>query len=150
MTACTSGFSAVPSSRFANFTVCAARPAAESPTSLRRQSISLLSTNKDECLMSGTSCTALTVAGMISLLNDFLISNDEALDFLNPWLYDNRPGASTTSHLALATQAAAHLAAQIGSAAIAGWDHVHPAGFVSSLGTPGFSELQKTLAPVDT
>ncbi|KAI9454450.1 subtilisin-like protein [Lactarius psammicola] len=40
--------------------------------------------------MKGTSCAAPTVAGVISLLNDFLISEGkEPLGFLNPWLYSD-------------------------------------------------------------
>ncbi|KAF8264375.1 subtilisin-like protein [Lactarius quietus] len=38
---------------------------------------------------SGTSCSAPTAAGIISLLNDFRLANGKTpLGFLNPWLYD--------------------------------------------------------------
>ncbi|KAI9461961.1 hypothetical protein BJY52DRAFT_1210916 [Lactarius psammicola] len=53
------------------------------------------------------------MAGIISLLNDFLLSDDKApLGFLNPWLYGDGLAGSLTSYLA-------H-----GFSAIAGWDPV--------------------------
>ncbi|KAF8264517.1 subtilisin-like protein [Lactarius quietus] len=43
--------------------------------------------------------TATVFGGIISLLNDFLLSqNEHALGFLNPWLYGPAWRASTTSH----------------------------------------------------
>ncbi|KAI9454060.1 subtilisin-like protein, partial [Lactarius psammicola] len=86
----------------------------------------------------GTSCAAPTVAGIISLLNDYQISRGrKPLGFLNPWLYSNawhfgedlagfnditsgsNPGCGTD-----------------GFSAIAGWDPV------TGLGTPDFLNLQ--------
>jgi hypothetical protein len=65
------------------------------------------------------------VAGIISLLNDYRISNGKApLGWLNPWLYSeglnditsgSNPGCGTN-----------------GFSAIAGWDPVNPVYFVSS------------------
>ncbi|KAH9017787.1 subtilisin-like protein [Lactarius deliciosus] len=77
-----------------------------------------------------------TVAGIISLLNDFLISEGKSpLGFLNPWLYStevmfglndiisgSNPGCDTD-----------------GFTAIAGWDPV------TGLGTPDFSRLLHVL-----
>ncbi|KAH9035784.1 subtilisin-like protein [Lactarius pseudohatsudake] len=85
--------------------------------------------------VSGTSCSTPTAAGIISLLNDFLISEGKnPLGFLNPWLYGggfrglndirsgSNPGCNTD-----------------GFTAIAGWDPV------TGLGTPDFFELQHIL-----
>ncbi|KAI0277733.1 subtilisin-like protein [Russula brevipes] len=82
--------------------------------------------------VAGTSCSAPTAAGVISLLNDFLISKGKrSLGFLNPLIYDkgvkgfnditsgSNPGCGTP-----------------GFAATAGWDPV------TGLGTPDFSKLQ--------
>ncbi|KAF8259981.1 peptidase S8/S53 domain-containing protein [Lactarius quietus] len=80
----------------------------------------------------GTSCATPTVAGIISLLNDYLLSKGKKpLGFLNPWLYGlgvvgmndiksgSNPGCGTE-----------------GFSAIAGWDPV------TGLGTPDFLNLQ--------
>jgi len=85
--------------------------------------------------MSGTSCSTPTVAGIISLLNDYLLSiGRKPLGFLNPWLYGQgsrglnditsgyNPGCGTD-----------------GFSAIAGWDPV------TGLGTPDFLSLQSIL-----
>ncbi|KAH9051634.1 subtilisin-like protein [Lactarius deliciosus] len=92
--------------------------------------------------VSGTSCSTpliasvQTVAGIISLLNDFLISEGKSpLGFLNPWLYStevmsglndiisgSNPGCDTD-----------------GFTAIPGWDPV------TGLGTPDFSRLLHVL-----
>ncbi|KAF8266056.1 subtilisin-like protein [Lactarius quietus] len=85
--------------------------------------------------MHGTSCSAPTVAGVISLLNDYQIARGIApLGFLNPWLYDqglkglnditsgSNPGCNTD-----------------GFSAVIGWDPV------TGLGTPDFVKLQKLL-----
>ncbi|KAH9172029.1 subtilisin-like protein [Lactarius sanguifluus] len=95
----------------------------------------LIVVNTDPYFMSGTSCSAPTAAGIISLLNDFLISEGKKpLGFLNPWLYDrglrglnditsgSNPGCNTD-----------------GFSAISGWDPV------TGLGTPDFFELQHIL-----
>ncbi|KAI9435588.1 subtilisin-like protein [Lactarius indigo] len=83
----------------------------------------------------GTSCSAPVVAGVISLLNDYLISKGKKpLGWLNPWLYSrgkagfnditsgSNPGCKTD-----------------GFSATAGWDPV------TGLGTPDFRELVKVL-----
>jgi len=92
-------------------------------------------TNRQRKLYRGTSCAAPTVAGIISLLNDHLISRDKApLGWLNPWLYGrasaglnditsgSNPGCNTE-----------------GFTAIAGWDPV------TGLGTPNFDRLEEII-----
>ncbi|KAH9012243.1 peptidase S8/S53 domain-containing protein [Lactarius deliciosus] len=84
---------------------------------------------------SGTSGSAPTVAGIISLLNDYLISKGSTpLGFLNPWLYGtglpglnditsgSNPGCNTD-----------------GFSAIAGWDPV------TGLGTVYFAKLEEII-----
>ncbi|KAH9013551.1 subtilisin-like protein [Lactarius pseudohatsudake] len=84
---------------------------------------------------SGTSGSAPTVAGIISLLNDYLISKGSPpLGFLNPWLYGtglpglnditsgSNPGCNTD-----------------GFSAIAGWDPV------TGLGTLDFEKLEEII-----
>jgi len=79
----------------------------------------------------GTSGSAPVVAGMISLLNDYMLSEGMApLGFLNPWLYGRaltglnditsgtNPGCNTD-----------------GFTAVVGWDPV------TGLGTPDFERL---------
>ncbi|KAH9177903.1 subtilisin-like protein [Lactarius sanguifluus] len=57
--------------------------------------------NGDEQKESGTSLAAPVVAGIISLLDDWLISTGQRpLGFLNPWLYGRASGVSTTSQWA--------------------------------------------------
>ncbi|KAH8981879.1 subtilisin-like protein [Lactarius akahatsu] len=86
----------------------------------------------DDRLMDGTSCSTPTVAGVISLLNDYLITNGRPpLGFLNIRLYDDgfaglnditsgsNPGCGTD-----------------GFSAVSGWDPV------TGLGTPDFEKLQ--------
>ncbi|KAH8989059.1 subtilisin-like protein [Lactarius akahatsu] len=83
-------------------------------------------------LVDGTSCSAPTVAGIISLLNDYLITNGRSpLGFLNIRLYDDgfaglnditsgsNPGCGTD-----------------GFSAVPGWDPV------TGVGTPDFEKLQ--------
>ncbi|KAH9161795.1 subtilisin-like protein [Lactarius sanguifluus] len=82
-------------------------------------------------LISGTSCSAPVVAGIISLLNDYQLSmNRPVLGFLNPWLYGSaslgfnditsgsNPGCDTD-----------------GFSAVPGWDPV------TGIGTPDFQRL---------
>ncbi|KAH9049267.1 subtilisin-like protein [Lactarius deliciosus] len=84
---------------------------------------------------SGTSGSAPTVAGIISLLNDYLISKgSNPLGFLNPWLYGtglpglnditsgSNPGCNTD-----------------GFSAVAGWDPV------TGLGTLDFEKLEEII-----
>ncbi|KAH9055021.1 subtilisin-like protein [Lactarius vividus] len=86
-------------------------------------------------IVEGTSCSTPTVAGIISLLNDYLITNGRPpLGFLNIWLYDDgfaglnditygsNPGCGTD-----------------GFSAVPGWDPI------TGLGTPDFEKLQKIL-----
>ncbi|KAH8979044.1 subtilisin-like protein [Lactarius akahatsu] len=85
--------------------------------------------------VSGTSAATPTVAGIISLLNDYLISKGSTpLGFLNPWLYGagllglnditsgSNPGCNTD-----------------GFSAIAGWDPV------TGLGTLDFVKLEEII-----
>ncbi|KAH8980394.1 peptidase S8/S53 domain-containing protein, partial [Lactarius hatsudake] len=83
----------------------------------------------------GTSCSTPIAAGIISLLNDYRLSQGKRpLGFLNPWLYDggikgfndivsgSNPGCNTD-----------------GFSAIVGWDPV------TGLGTPDFERLMYIL-----
>ncbi|KAH8995552.1 subtilisin-like protein [Lactarius hatsudake] len=87
---------------------------------------------KAAIIVEGTSCSVPTVAGIISLLNDYLITNGSPpLGFLNIRLYDSgiaglnditsgsNPGCGTN-----------------GFSAVPGWDPV------TGLGTPDFEKLQ--------
>ncbi|KAH8997709.1 subtilisin-like protein [Lactarius hatsudake] len=91
--------------------------------------------NGQEKIESGTSAATPIVAGIISLLNDWLISTgQDPLGFLNPWLYGrgfvalnditegSNPGCGTD-----------------GFTAIAGWDPV------TGLGTPNFRKMLEQL-----
>ncbi|KAF8263869.1 subtilisin-like protein [Lactarius quietus] len=83
----------------------------------------------------GTSCSAPTVAGIISLLNDYLISKGKPpLGFLNPRLYSELlPGfndITSGSNPGCGTD---------GFSAIVGWDPV------TGLGTPDFTKLVKII-----
>ncbi|KAH8987779.1 subtilisin-like protein [Lactarius hatsudake] len=92
-------------------------------------------------LVEGTSCSAPVVAGIISLLNDYQLSqNRPVLGFLNPWLYGtasqgfnditygSNPGCDTD-----------------GFSAVPGWDPV------TGLGTPDFQRLLDMLSiPIPT
>ncbi|KAH9074754.1 subtilisin-like protein [Lactarius deliciosus] len=86
-------------------------------------------------VVSGTSGSVPTVAGIISLLNDYLISKgSQPLGFLNPWLYGtglpglndiksgSNPGCNTD-----------------GFPAVAGWDPV------TGLGTLDFAKLEEII-----
>ncbi|KAH8989310.1 peptidase S8/S53 domain-containing protein, partial [Lactarius deliciosus] len=86
-------------------------------------------------VVEGTSCSTPIVAGIISLLNDYRISQDRyPLGFLNPWLYGiaraglnditsgSNPGCNTD-----------------GFSAVVGWDPV------TGLGSPDFEHLQHLL-----
>ncbi|KAH8980544.1 subtilisin-like protein [Lactarius akahatsu] len=92
--------------------------------------------NNESYSVDGTSCSAPTVAGIISLLNDYLLAtNRRPLGFLNPWLYgigiDGLNDITSGSNPGCGTD---------GFTAIVGWDPV------TGLGTPDFSRLQSTLA----
>ncbi|KAH8982286.1 subtilisin-like protein [Lactarius akahatsu] len=89
----------------------------------------------DGYVVEGTSCSAPTVAGIISLLNDYLLSTGKSpLGFLNPWLYGLGPSGfndiTSGSNPGCGTD---------GFSAIAGWDPV------TGLGTPDFIGLQALL-----
>ncbi|KAH9169573.1 subtilisin-like protein [Lactarius sanguifluus] len=87
--------------------------------------------------VSGTSCSAPTVAGMISLLNDYLISEGKSpLGFLNPWLYTKEEGMSGFNDIISGSNPGC---GTDGFTAIAGWDPV------TGLGTPDFSKLLEVL-----
>ncbi|KAH8987777.1 subtilisin-like protein [Lactarius hatsudake] len=97
--------------------------------------------NGRDMLVHGTSCSAPLVAGIISLLNDYQLSqNRPVLGFLNPWLYGtasqgfndithgSNPGCGTS-----------------GFSAVPGWDPV------TGLGTPDFQRLLERLpVPIPT
>ncbi|KAH8994681.1 subtilisin-like protein [Lactarius hatsudake] len=80
---------------------------------------------------SGTSGSAPIVAGIISLLNDYLISQGKVtLGFLNPWLYSTGMGGLTDI-----TSGSNPGCNTDGFSAIEGWDPV------TGLGTPDFQRL---------
>ncbi|KAH9073468.1 subtilisin-like protein [Lactarius deliciosus] len=92
--------------------------------------------NSESFLISGTSCAAPTVAGIISLLNDYRLAiGRRPLGFLNPWLYgigiDGLNDITSGSNPGCNTD---------GFTAVVGWDPV------TGLGTPDFLRLQNTLA----
>ncbi|KAH9038522.1 subtilisin-like protein [Lactarius pseudohatsudake] len=79
----------------------------------------------------GTSAAVPIVAGVISLLNDWLISIDQApLGFLNPWLYGR--GFQGLTDITEGSNPGCNLD---GFSAIAGWDPV------TGLGTPHFHRM---------
>ncbi|KAH9062347.1 subtilisin-like protein [Lactarius vividus] len=79
----------------------------------------------------GTSLATPVVAGIISLLNDRLISTGrDPLGFLNPWLYGR--GRAALSDI---TEGSNPGCGMDGFSAIAGWDPV------TSLGTPNFRRM---------
>ncbi|KAI9449671.1 subtilisin-like protein [Lactarius psammicola] len=70
----------------------------------------------------GTSCATSTVAGIISLLNDYLISNGKSpLGFLNPWLYSD--GLSGFNDITSGSNPGCKTE---GFSAATGWDPVRP------------------------
>ncbi|KAH9062348.1 subtilisin-like protein [Lactarius vividus] len=84
----------------------------------------------------GTSVATPIVAGIISLLNDWLISTGRyPLGFLNPWLYGRGRAA-----LSDVTEGSNPGCGMDGFSAIAGWDPV------TGLGTPNFREMQEQLS----
>ncbi|KAH9164687.1 subtilisin-like protein [Lactarius sanguifluus] len=96
--------------------------------------------------VSGTSCATptiqliscvQTVAGIISLLNDFLISEGkDPLGFLNPWLYTTDEGMFGLNDIKSGSNPGC---GTNGFTAIPGWDPV------TGLGTPDFFELLHVL-----
>jgi tripeptidyl-peptidase-1 len=86
-------------------------------------------------LRNGTSCAVSTVVGIISLINDFLISHDKPpLGFLNLWLYDD--GLEGISDIISGSNPGCNTN---GFSAIAGWDPV------TGLGTLNFEKLLEIL-----
>ncbi|KAF8269932.1 peptidase S8/S53 domain-containing protein [Lactarius quietus] len=80
----------------------------------------------------GTSCSTPTISGIISLLNDYLISTDRhPLGFLNIWLYDR--GFAGLNDITSGTNPGCNTE---GFSAVTGWDPV------TGLGTPDFQKLQ--------
>ncbi|KIY45379.1 subtilisin-like protein [Fistulina hepatica ATCC 64428] len=84
--------------------------------------------------VSGTSCSSPTVAGIISLLNDYLISNNQsALGFLNPLIYSTASGGFNDI-----TSGPSNSGCDTNGFSVAeGWDPV------TGWGTPDFVALQK-------
>ncbi|KAH8997665.1 peptidase S8/S53 domain-containing protein [Lactarius hatsudake] len=83
----------------------------------------------------GTSLATPVVAGIISLLNDWLISTDrQPLGFLNPWLYGM--GRAALNDI---TEGSNPGCGVDGFSAIAGWDPV------TGLGTPNFRRMMGQL-----
>ncbi|KAI9451468.1 subtilisin-like protein [Lactarius psammicola] len=83
-------------------------------------------------VVSGTSCSSPTVAGIMSLLNDYRISTDKPpLGFLNPWLYSR--GIAGLNDITSGSNPGCQTD---GFSATAGWDPV------TGLGTPDFVRLK--------
>ncbi|KAH8984530.1 subtilisin-like protein [Lactarius akahatsu] len=86
-------------------------------------------------VVSGTSASTPTVASVISLLNDYLISQGKAtLGFLNPWLYGT--GMSGLTDITSGSNPGCNTN---GFSAIEGWDPV------TGLGTPDFQRLLRVV-----
>ncbi|KAF8264518.1 subtilisin-like protein [Lactarius quietus] len=80
-------------------------------------------------------CTATVFGSVVSLLNDFLLSqNKHALGFLNPWLYG--PGLAGLNDITSGSNPGCNTT---GFPAVVGWDAV------TGLGTPNFVLLQLVL-----
>ncbi|KAH9051099.1 peptidase S8/S53 domain-containing protein [Lactarius vividus] len=89
----------------------------------------------EEAIARGTSCSTPIVAGIISLLNDYRLSQGKRpLGFLNPWLYDG--GLKGLNDIVSGSNPGCHTD---GFSAIAGWDPV------TGLGTPDFERLMYIL-----
>ncbi|KAF8267104.1 subtilisin-like protein [Lactarius quietus] len=87
--------------------------------------------------VNGTSGAAPTVAAIISLLNDYIISKGKApLGFLNPLLYDIDPNDRAFNDI---TSGSNPGCGTVGFPAIAGWDPV------TGLGTPNFDILEEII-----
>jgi len=87
-------------------------------------------------LVSGTSCSTPVFAGIISLLNDYLLNNGKStLGFLNPWLYStsvSKTFEDVTDDYNLGCN-------PIGWLAATGWDPV------TGMGYPNFGTLRDLL-----
>jgi tripeptidyl-peptidase-1 len=79
---------------------------------------------------SSTGCAVSTVAGIISLINDFRISKGNSpLGFLNTWLYGDGPGLTGLNDIVIGSNPGCNTE---GFPAIGGWD---PVRSVTGLGT---------------
>ncbi|KAH9010093.1 peptidase S8/S53 domain-containing protein, partial [Lactarius deliciosus] len=91
--------------------------------------------NGKEREVGGTSVATPTVAGVISLLNDWLIlTGQDPLGFLNPWLYGR--GFRGLTDITEGSNPGCNLG---GFSAIVGWDPV------TGLGTPNFRSMREHL-----
>ncbi|KAH8989246.1 subtilisin-like protein [Lactarius akahatsu] len=87
----------------------------------------------------GTSASAPVVAGIISLLNDYLISQGKvSLGFLNPWLYGT--GKNGFTDITSGSNPGCNTG---GFSAVEGWDPV------TGVGTPDFQRLLAILPDYD-
>ncbi|KAH8995261.1 peptidase S8/S53 domain-containing protein [Lactarius hatsudake] len=92
-----------------------------------------------EIMAEGTSCAAPIVAGIISLLNDYRLSQGKTqLGFLNPWLYGG--GLNGLNDIVSGSNPGCNTD---GFSAIVGWD---PA---TGLGTPDFLRLMDLMPTLD-
>ncbi|KAH9025815.1 subtilisin-like protein [Lactarius hengduanensis] len=91
--------------------------------------------DRNVLIVHGTSCSTPVVAGIISLLNDYMISQGRSpLGFLNPWLYGG--GLSGLNDIMSGSNPGCNTG---GFPAVAGWDPV------TGLGTPDFERLLESL-----
>ncbi|KAM5534523.1 hypothetical protein V8D89_011855 [Ganoderma adspersum] len=94
----------------------------------------------DRFVVSGTSAASPTVASVIALLNDMLLSKGKKpLGFLNPWLYSKATGAFTDITKGNSTVHCTDNDVARGFTAQVGWDPV------TGLGSPRFDKLVSLL-----
>ncbi|KAH9062395.1 subtilisin-like protein [Lactarius vividus] len=94
--------------------------------------------NGKEHVVDGTSVATPVVAGIILLLNDWLIlTGQDPLGFLNPWLYGR--GFRGLNDITEGSNPGCNME---GFSAIVGWDPV------TGLGTPNFRKMLEQLEPV--
>ncbi|KAH9170959.1 subtilisin-like protein [Lactarius sanguifluus] len=92
-----------------------------------------------EIMADGTSCSTPIVAGIISLLNDYRLSQGKTqLGFLNPWLYGG--GLNGLNDIVSGSNPGCNTD---GFSAIVGWDPV------TGLGTPDFFRLMDLMPTLD-
>ncbi|KAF8262652.1 peptidase S8/S53 domain-containing protein [Lactarius quietus] len=92
--------------------------------------------NRQPSAMQGTSCAAPAAAGIIALLNNYMISSGRRpLGFLNPWLYGG--GLSGLNDITLGSNPGCNTE---GFSAIPGWDPV------TGLGSLDFARLGELLS----
>jgi len=88
----------------------------------------------------GTSCSAPTFSGIVSLLNDIRFANKKnPLGFLNPWLYQTAVNPQAGAFQDITTGHNTGCGTN-GFSAIAGWDPV------TGYGTPNYSNLAKVVS----